>query len=82
MSSWQMQEAKQHFSELVRKACKEGPQKITFRGEENAWILSADEYRRLCKHKESIVDFFQRSPHRNTKLVLERRSDLPRDVQL
>lgn len=82
MSHWQMQEAKQHFSEVVRKACKEGPQEITYRGEENAWILSSKDYRRLIKARENIIDFFQNSPHRDVELKLERREDFPRDVKL
>lgn len=82
MSHWQMQEAKQHFSEVVRKAWKEGPQEITYRGEENAWILSSKDYRKLVKGKENIVDFFQNSPHRDIVLKLERRRDRPRDVEL
>ena len=82
MSQWQMQEAKQHFSEVVRMAHKKGPQEITYRGEENAWILSAADYRKLMREKENIVDFFQRSPHRDIDLKFERRKDLPRDVKL
>jgi prevent-host-death family protein len=82
MKSWQMQEAKQHFSELVRKAIKEGPQEITFRGQETAWILSSENYRKLKKQKNNIVEFFQNSPHRDVKLEFERRKDLPRNIKL
>lgn len=85
MAHWQMQDAKQHFSEVVRMAWKEGPQKITFRGEENAWILSSEEYRKLKKskgNKGNIVDFFQKSPHRDVTLECECRKDLPRDIEL
>ncbi|HEV8051956.1 MAG TPA: type II toxin-antitoxin system Phd/YefM family antitoxin [Parachlamydiaceae bacterium] len=82
MAHWQMQEAKQHFSEVVRMAWKEGPQEITFRGEENAWILSAEDYRKLKREKGNIVDFFQKSPHRDVDLELDRRKDFPRDVKL
>lgn len=82
MAHWQMQEAKQYFSEMVRMAWKEGPQEITFRGEENAWILSSKDYRKLKKKKDNIVDFFQKSPHRGVNLELERRNELPRDVEL
>ena len=44
---WQLQMAKQRFSELVARALREGPQVITRRGEEVAVVLSTDDYRRL-----------------------------------
>jgi prevent-host-death family protein len=45
--SWQVQEAKQKFSELVRKAQEEGPQVVTRHGEEVAALVSAETSRRL-----------------------------------
>jgi antitoxin Phd len=44
---WQMQTAKQRFSELVERALREGPQVITRHGREAAVVLSMEEYRRL-----------------------------------
>ena len=82
MKSWQIQEAKQHFSRVVKMARQNGPQEITFRGEETAWLLSAEDYRKLRKTKGSLVEFFQGSPHRNVDLKLERRQDLPREIEL
>lgn len=78
---WQTQEAKQHLSEVIRLA-EEEPQVITYRGEPRVWIISDKEYHRLTKQEESIVDFFQRSPHRDVDLRIERRKDLPRKVDL
>jgi prevent-host-death family protein len=82
MTHWQIQEAKQHLSEVIRIAQSDGPQMITHRGEPRAWIISDKEYTQLTKQKESIVDFFQRSPHRDVELQAERRKDLPRKVEL
>lgn len=82
MREWQSQEAKQHFSEVVRKAQQEGPQKITYRGEECAWVISARDFRKMKKRKGSLVDFFQSSPHREIELKVERRKDLPKKVDL
>ena len=83
MHNWQMQEAKQHLSEVVRLA-QADPQRLTLRGEPCAWIISDKDYLRLTKQDvtESIVDFFQRSPHRDIELKIERRKDLPRKVDL
>jgi prevent-host-death family protein len=44
---WQRQEAKQHFSELIRSVETEGPQVVTRHGEEVAVVVGIAEYRRL-----------------------------------
>jgi antitoxin Phd len=49
--SWALQDAKARFSEVVR-AAEKGAQRITIRGEEKVFVVSADEFRRLQKsHK-------------------------------
>ncbi|WP_436759076.1 type II toxin-antitoxin system Phd/YefM family antitoxin [Streptosporangium sp. V21-05] len=47
MSGWQVQEAKQRFSEVVWRAVNEGPQVVTRHGEEVAVVIDIAEYRRL-----------------------------------
>ena len=47
MATWQLQEAKAKFSELVDKAEKEGAQVITRRGVETAVIIPIEEWKRL-----------------------------------
>jgi prevent-host-death family protein len=44
---WQIQEAKQRFSEVIRAVASEGPQTITRHGEDVAVIVDIAEYRRL-----------------------------------
>ena len=44
---WQIQEAKQRFSEVIRAVANEGPQVITRHGEDVAVIVDIAEYRRL-----------------------------------
>ncbi len=82
MASWQMQQAKQQFSELVKMAVDEGDQQITYRGEEIAWIVSAAEYHKLKKEKKSIIELFANSPCKEIELNLARSKDLPRMVNL
>lgn len=82
MASWQIQQAKQRFSELVKMAVDKGDQQITYRGEEIAWIISAAEYRKLKKGKKSIIDLFAHSPCKEVELDLKRSKDLPRKVNL
>jgi prevent-host-death family protein len=55
-SSWQLQEAKARFSEVVRRAVDEGPQHVSVRGEPAAVVISEQEYRQLTSKRPSIVD--------------------------
>jgi antitoxin Phd len=47
MHTWQLQDAKSRFSEVVALSVSEGPQMVTRRGEEAVVILSVQEYRSL-----------------------------------
>lgn len=47
MQTWQLQEAKSRFSEVVDLTISEGPQMVTRRGHEAVVVLSARDYRRL-----------------------------------
>ncbi len=49
MDSWQLQEAKNKFSHLIRKARQDGPQIVTRHGEKAVVILSFDDYKKLVK---------------------------------
>lgn len=44
--SWQIQEAKQRFSELVRRTLDEGPQTVTRNGEEVVVVIPARDFHR------------------------------------
>ena len=81
-NTWQIQQAKQSLSEVIRHASNEGPQLLTHHGEAAAWIISAKDYEKLLRQRENIVDFFQRSPHTEIELKIERRKDLPRKIDL
>jgi prevent-host-death family protein len=45
---WSLQDAKNRFSEVVRRARREGPQTVTLRGERAAVVLSAADYDASC----------------------------------
>lgn len=51
---WQVQEAKQRLSEVIRAAREEGPQVVTRHGQEVAVVIDIADYRRL---KGEIVGF-------------------------
>ena len=42
--AWQLQEAKQRFSEVVRRALEDGPQVVTRHGREAVVVVSAAEF--------------------------------------
>ena len=77
---WQLQEAKQKFSQLVRRAMEEGPQTVTRHGEEAVIVISASEFRRLKGHHD-FKQFLLSGPSFDD-LDLERQRDLPREVDL
>ena len=79
--AWQLQEAKQQFSRLVRCALDEGPQVVTLRGEDVVVVLAATEFRRLTENKPDFRDYLLSGPDLSA-LDLRRRADLPRDVEL
>lgn len=47
MASWQVQDAKAHFSELLDATIKKGPQVVTRRGIETAVLVPIGEWDRL-----------------------------------
>ena len=49
MHTWQLQQAKSHFSEVVNLVLTEGAQMVTRRGKSEVVILAASEYQKLTK---------------------------------
>ena len=82
MIRWQLQDAKNRLSELVRKAREEGPQVITLRGRDAVVVVSANEFGKLSRPRGSLVDFFRNSPLAGVKLDLARSTDTGRRVDL
>lgn len=77
MQTWQLQEAKAKFSEVVKRAQIDGPQEITVRGEPAVVVLTRTEYERLVKPRPSLVELLRSSPL--AKWDLEGDLDLERD---
>ena len=80
--SWQVQEAKQRFSELVRRTLDEGPQVITRHGHEVVVVLAAEEYRRLTGQVPDFKSFLLSAPDLSLLDLDQPERDLPRDVAL
>jgi len=87
--SWQVQEAKQRFSEVLRAVENEGPQTITRHGEEVAVLIDINEYRRLAGPKKDLKKLLLGPPYFDDEMVTimdkieaERKGDFPRQVDL
>ncbi|WP_199535597.1 type II toxin-antitoxin system Phd/YefM family antitoxin [Rhodohalobacter sp. SW132] len=79
---WQLQEAKNRFNEVVRKAFEEGPQTVTKHGKDSVVVLSAEDYRKLEQPRTSLVEFFQKSPLSEVEIDLTRDKSPSRKVEL
>jgi len=80
---WQLQEAKNKFSEVVDEALKHGPQVITKRGVETVIVLSYVEYRQMALTQKKLSDFFRESPLIGVDFDLTRDKSGPRaDIAL
>lgn len=56
---WKLQDAKARFSELVRLARTEGPQRVTVRGEDSVVVIATDELERLLAPKTDFLGFME-----------------------
>ena len=76
---WQLQEAKNRFSEVVDRAIKDGPQTVTKHGKDAVVIVSAEQYQRRTetgkKRTQSLAEFLLQSPLRDARLRIRRSRD-------
>lgn len=81
-SKWQLQEAKNRLSEVVRKAQHEGPQTITLHGKDAAVVVSATHFAKFPNRKGTLLDFFRKSPLVGVNLKVTRSRDTGRKIEL
>ncbi|MFQ8433776.1 type II toxin-antitoxin system Phd/YefM family antitoxin [Amaricoccus sp. W119] len=79
---WPLQDAKNQFSKVVRRAREEGPQVVTLRGVPAAVVLSAEDYAALRTGSSNIVDALLGGPAWDDDLVadVQRRDKAPSRV--
>ncbi|MEZ2222136.1 type II toxin-antitoxin system Phd/YefM family antitoxin [Rhizobium sp. RCC_161_2] len=79
---WSLETAKARFSEVVRHARDDGPQRVSVRGREAVVIISVEDYDRLmpARPKLPLVEFMESLSL--SELNVERESDTGRDVEL
>ena len=78
---WQVQEAKQRFSEVLRSARADGPQFVTKHGDEVAVVLDIREYRRLRGGTHDFKEFLRSGPSPDG-LDIRRSGEMLRPIDL
>ena len=81
-NTWQLQEAKSKFSQLVEDAMHKEPQIVTKHGDKAVVVLSFEEYTKITKPKTNLVKFLRESPLAEVALEITRDKDIPRDINL
>jgi prevent-host-death family protein len=79
--TWQLQDAKARFSEVIQRARLEGPQTVTLRGERAAVVVSAADFDRLTAGEPDFVAALLAGPTWDDDMIegtLGRARDLPR----
>lgn len=81
MATWEVQDAKTHFSEVIARARSDGPQTITRHGAERAVVLSIEDYRALAAEKPDFKAYLMGGP-KFDEFSIARDDDTGRAVDL
>jgi prevent-host-death family protein len=86
---WQIQDAKQRFSEMIRAVEHDGPQIITRHGEEVAVVVDINEYRKLTRPTVDLTGLLLGGPKLSddgsealAEVEAERKADFGRPINL
>jgi antitoxin Phd len=79
---WQLQEAKNRLSHVVDEAERGTPQIITRRGKNTAVVVSFQKYEQMTASGPRLIQLLRRAPRFRGGLVVDRETDLGRDVDL
>ena len=85
--TWQVQEAKQRFSELVDCAINDGPQVVTRHGKEVVVVVNVNDYVRPESSGERFKRWIEEGPVVDDEIadlmdeiVADRKRSMPRDI--
>ena len=79
---WQLQDAKNKFSQVVDIALSQGTQIVTKYGKNAVVVMPFEEYKRLTQKKENLADFLSNSPFAGSELAIDRDKSLPRNIEI
>jgi prevent-host-death family protein len=84
VQDWQLQDAKNRFSEVVKRARDEGPQTVTVHGQRAAVVVSTQQFDALVRPPRSFVDFLLGDadpwPDDVVETINDRSRDTGRDI--
>ena len=80
--TWQLQHAKNRFSEVVDRAASEGPQIVSRRGKKVAVVVAFESYTEAARRREPLVSFLRRPEFRALGRLVERPPAADRNVGL
>lgn len=80
MRTWELQEAKRRFSEVVDLTLTEGPHVVTRRGTEAVVVLAAEDYHRLVGNATNLIDHLLKAP-RGDALVITKSKEIIRGLE-
>jgi antitoxin Phd len=83
LPAWKLEDAKARFSEVVRRARAEGPQRVTVRGKDAVVVIAVETLEKLLppeKPRQNLMDFLQSLDIGD--LDLTRARDIGRDIAL
>lgn len=81
MQSWQIQEAKSHFSQVIDLAITQGAQLVTRRGNEVAVVLSLKDYELISGKKNNLLNTLLNAP-KGEELNISRSNESIRELPL
>lgn len=81
-STWQLQEAKGNFSQLVKQAAAGEAQVVTVHGKPAAVVVSAEQYARLTRRKGRLSTVLLQPDLGMDDIDLARSPDTGRDIAL
>lgn len=73
--TWQLQEAKAKFYKLVDEVIQDGYQTITRNGQPVVVVISQKDFEKYVQPKETLLDFFMKSPFPDIDLDVSRDKD-------
>lgn len=79
---WQLQEAKNKFSQVFNEALEHGAQTVTRGGKEKVLLISLKDYQKLIGRGQSLAQFLKNAPQGDEDIIIDRAKDLPRDIAL
>jgi prevent-host-death family protein len=81
---WQLQEAKNHLSEVVDRALEDGPQTVTRHGRDVVVIVSKEEFdrKRGRARRGTVLPFLRGLAFARARLDLARAEDTDREIDL